>query len=280
MCRMPSHSLTRNPCRRNLSAELMSGRGGMSMRTNGGPMPTASADITIDTPLPDGMSLLYNEVAAEQAAARSAWETQQYSMERLWGVPSISEDVLGGLPSEGASAPPELTKEIGSVRSRMFAPRNRAASFPGVGEADVTEPAVGVNPSEPRPAEMEPARQQHQATGAPVEGGDQSMLPPPPGVPDTRPAHVIDPTWGRVGRSYSTSKPKAPRTGRSSGDKERTSGGKAGKKQKKKRVVRQQAPACNLVASYPPDYDANRMLIVIACRCLIGLLTTGCTYRW
>ena len=143
------------------------------------------------------MSILYSEVAEEQAAARSAWETQQYSMDRLWGLPSISHDDLPISSSTQPALAPELKTEPAA-------------------------PIVGIKPKD----------------GSKSAEAEQSMLPPPPGVPDTRPAHVIDPTWGRVGRSYSQSKPKAPRTGRSSGEKDRHSGGKAGKKQKKKRVVR------------------------------------------
>lgn len=156
--------------------------------------------------LPDGMSLLYNEVAQEQAAARSAWETQQYSMDRLWGLPSISDDVL-----------PEQ-------KSAASAPQNRVpAAAPGAS-----------------------GRAAGSAGGSAAAQTDRSMLPPPPGLPDTRPAHVIDPTWGRVGRSYSQSKPKVTRTGRASGEKDRHSGGKAGKagkKEKKRRVVRQRKDA-------------------------------------
>ena len=224
---------------RNLSSELMrEGSGGMTNRY--GPRPTASMP-DIDTPLPDGMSLLYNEVAAEQAAARSAWETQQYSMERLWGAPSISEQELPAAGGGPQDYPGSLTKEIGSVRSRMFAPRSRTA-FPGgieeqaaAAEAEAAA-AAGASASAGFAVGRPPVAYGEEGEAEP-EALDQSMLPPPPGVVDTRPAHVIDPTWGRVGRSYSTSKPRAARTGRTSGDKERTSGGKAGKKQKKKRVV-------------------------------------------
>ncbi len=229
----------------------------MSARNYGvGPMPTAS-DITIDTPvrltisgcvcvlvvvvcvcrarapaqrphlvaqLPDGMSILYDEVAEEQAAARSAWETQQYSMDQLWGLPSISDDVL---PDR---AQPEIKKE-------KTAPKARApASAPSIA-------AVGIKP------------------GSADVKTDPSM-PPPPGVPDTRPAHVIDPTWGRVGRSYSQSKPKVPRTGRSSGDKDRHSGGKAGKKEKKKRVVRKRNFTVPQVLSPASLLHTNVSLVV------------------
>ena len=45
------------------------------------------------------MSLLYEEVAAEQAAARQA--AQQYSLDGMWGEPSIPE---GNFPSAGAQA--------------------------------------------------------------------------------------------------------------------------------------------------------------------------------
>ena len=170
------------------------------------------------------MSLLYNEVAQEQAAARLAWETQQYSMDRLWGLPSISDDIL-----------PAQTTAARASQNRVPTAAPSATGAAGS--------AVGIKP----------------AGVSAAARTDYSTLPPPPGVPDTRPAHVIDPTWGRVGRSYSQSKPKVPRTGRASGETDRHSGGKAGKsgkKEKKRRVVRQRNAAVShiICIAFFPSY--------------------------
>ena len=110
---------------RNLSSEAL---GGLSVRgLTPGPAPT----LSIDTPLPDGMSLLYEEVAAEQAAARQA--AQQYSLDGMWGEPSIPE---GNFPSASAQA------DFGPYTGPGLANGVHAALAPGFRRSNILTRAV------------------------------------------------------------------------------------------------------------------------------------------
>lgn len=188
--------------------------------------------VSIDTPLPDGAALL-------------PAERTPYSMEHLWGQPSIMEEDLpdyahgaaggGGGGGRGRAPPPAPEPLLGSeglrsARGRMFSQRGPSI-IPG------------------EPVRLEPTAEgleleDEEANFSWAEALKRAAAPPPPRAPfaaavgpPQNMARVQTGPGGAPGlRAYSYVA-AGPATGPGNSKPSRPAARKAGKKQRKKRVV-------------------------------------------